>query len=281
MRMAIAIFFGFLFFIIALIHYAIPTSANIFMILLAGLANYFLIAHLLYIALAYFIIRSCLIVLQEGSHVDDTNEFSLSGKNVDELAKEITIGFAIFLAVSTIPAYKFSWDLALGCDGWDQPCRYLGTSYGLGTSLMYGLSHLAALLYSFIMFFVIVLFGFMIGLAFPTFVAGVIAFSQRHPAEGFMARSLEQFRSDPHAERELLRVMEAQDLRDEEVEQLLGRLAPWERWYKRIEYRKRARDALRLREMAALKRRALEEETGLAQSLHGLERARRHADDRR
>jgi len=251
------------------------------MILLSGLANYFLIAHLLYIALAYFIIRSYLIVLQEGGHVDDTTEFSLNGKNIDDLAKEITIVFAIFLAVSTIPAYKFSWDLALGCDGWDQPCRYLGRSYGFGTSLLYGLSHLAALLYSFVMFFVIVGFGAMIGATFPTFVAGAIAFSHRHPAESFMARSLEQFRSDPTAERDLLRIMDEQDASDEEVERLMGRLAPWERWYKRIEYRKRARDAKRLREMAELKRLALAQETGLAQSMHGLEGARRRADDRR
>ena len=96
-----------------------------------------------------------------------------------------------------------------------------------------------------------------------------------------MARSLEQFRADPRAERELLRIMDEQDASDEEVERLLGRLAPWERWYKRIEYRKRARDVRRLREMAELKRRALEEETGLAKSVHELERARRRADDRR
>lgn len=96
-----------------------------------------------------------------------------------------------------------------------------------------------------------------------------------------MARSLEQFRSDPRAERELLRIMDEQDASEEEVEGLLGRLAPWERWYKRIEYRKRARDAGRLREMAALKQAALEAETGLAKSVHELERARRRADDRR
>jgi len=94
-----------------------------------------------------------------------------------------------------------------------------------------------------------------------------------------MARSLEQFRSDPRAEQELLRIMESQDVRDEDIERLLGRLAPWERWYKRIEYRKRARDIRRLKEMADLKRRALEEETGFAKSVHELERARRRAGD--
>jgi hypothetical protein len=123
--------------------------------------------------------------------------------------------------------------------------------------------------------------GAVVGMTLPAFVAGVIAFSHRHPAEGFMARSLEQFRSDPRAERELLRIMDEQDASDQEVERLMGRLAPWERWYKRIEYRKRARDVKRLREMAELKRRALEEETRFAKSVHGLEGARRRADDRR
>ena len=281
MRTAVMIACGVIFFLIAIVLYSAPASSNIFLILLAALANYFLIAHLLYIALGYFIIRSYLIVLQEGSHVDDTTEFSLNGRNVDELTKEITIGFAVFLAISTIPAYKFSWDLVLGCEDWSQPCRYMGRSYGFGAQLIYGLSHLVALIYSFVMFFVIVGFGALIGATLPTFVAGVIALSHRHPAEGFMARSLEQFRSDPRAERELLRIMDEQDASDEEVERLLGRLAPWERWYKRIEYRKRARDVRRLREMAELKRRALDEETGFAKSVHGLERARRRADDRR
>ncbi len=279
MRAAIAIACGVVFLILAFILYAIPTSSNVFAYLIAGLANFFLIAHLLYIALAYFIIRSYLIVLEEGSHVDDTNEFSMSGRNIDEMAIQITIGFAIFLAISTVPAYKFSWDLVLGCEDWSQPCRYMGRSYGFGTQLIYGLSHLVALIYSFVMFFVIVGFGALIGATLPTFVAGVIALSHRHPAEGFMARSLEQFRSDPRAEQELLRIMESQDVRDEDIERLLGRLAPWERWYKRIEYRKRARDIRRLKEMADLKRRALEEETGFAKSVHELERARRRAGD--
>ena len=174
-----------------------------------------------------------------------------------------------------------SWDLALGCHNLGDMCRYMTHRQGFFSAMAYGLGGLVSLFYMVAFPFVMAAVGAVVGATLPTFVAGVISFSHRHPAEGFMSRSLQQFRSDPRAERELLRIMAEQDASDEEVERLMGRLAPWERWYKRIEYRKRARDIRRLREMAELKRKAVEEETRFAQSVHGLEGARRRADDRR
>ena len=280
MRTAVTIACGAVFFVIGLIILVAPN--NIFMWFVASLANYFLIAHLIYTGIAFLIVRSYLLCVHEGSHLDDVTEITMTEEGYKEASLGITWGFAIFLAFSTIPGYKISWDLALGCYDWSTPCRYMGNrTAGFFASLIYGLSNLVGLLYFSLLPFVMAWVGSVVGMTLPAFVAGVIAFSHRHPAEGFMARSLQQFRSDPRAERELLRIMDEQDASDQEVERLMGRLAPWERWYKRIEYRKRARDVKRLREMAELKRKALEEETRFAKSVHGLERTRRRADDRR
>jgi hypothetical protein len=279
-RTAVTIACGAIFFVIGLIFLVAPN--NIFMWFVASLSNYFLIAHVIYVGIAFLIVRSYLLCVHEGSHLDDVTEIKMTEEGYKEASLGITFGFAAFLAFSTIPGYKISWDLALGCYDWSAPCRYMGTrTAGFFSSLIYGLSALVALLYFAALPFIMAGVGAVVGMTLPTFAAGVISFSQRHPAEGFMARSLEQFRSDPRAERELLRIMVEQDASDQEVERLMGRLAPWERWYKRIEYRKRARDVKRLREMAELKRRALEEETRFAESVHGLEGARRRADDRR
>jgi hypothetical protein len=280
MRTAVTIASGAIFFLIGLIF--IATSNNIFMWFVAALSNYFLIAHLIYTGIAFLIVRSYLLCVHEGSHLDDVTEITMTEEGYKEASLGITFGFAGFLAFSTIPGFKISWDLALGCYDWSSPCRYMGSrNAGFFTAMTYGLSGIVALLYFTVLPFVMAWVGAVVGMTLPAFVAGVIAFSNRHPAEGFMARSLEQFRSDPRAERELLRIMDEQDASDQEVERLMGRLAPWERWYKRIEYRKRARDVKRLQEMAELKRKALEEETRFAKSVHGLEGARRRADDRR
>ena len=280
MRTAVTVASGAIFFVIGLIF--IATSNNIFMWFVAALSNYFLIAHLIYTGIAFLIVRSYLLCVHEGSHLDDVTEITMTEEGYKEASLGITFGFAAFLAFSTIPGFKISWDLALGCYDWSSPCRYMGSrNAGFFTAMTYGLSGIVALLYFTVLPFVMAWVGAVVGMTLPAFVAGVIAFSNRHPAEGFMARSLEQFRSDPRAERELLRIMDEQDASDQEVERLIGRLAPWERWYKRIEYRKRARDVKRLREMAELKRKALEEETRFAKSVHGLEGARRRADDGR
>ncbi len=281
MRVVICILCAIVFFIVG-VFMLMPWPNNIFFWFLSSLANYFIIAHLFYAAIFFVIARSYLLCVHEGAQVDDVNEFVLTEEGYKDSAIGATIGFAVFMFVSTIPGYKLSWDFVLGCHSLSESCRSEGVrAVGFSSALMYQLSGMAALLYMIVLPFFMAAFGVAIGMTLPAFVAGVIAFSHRHPAEGFMARSLEQFRADPRAERELLRIMDEQDASDEEVERLLGRLAPWERWYKRIEYRKRARDVRRLREMAELKRRALEEETGLAKSVHELERARRRADDRR
>jgi len=280
-RGALSILGGIVFFILAVMLFAIPISSNIFVHLLAALADYFLIAHLFYAGLAYVIIRLYLIILHEGSHVDDDNEFSISEENIDDLSNSIFIGFVIFLAISTIPAYKFSWDLALGCDDWSAPCRYFNLGYGFGSNFMYALSHLAALVYSFVMFFAIVGFGVLLGGSLPTFVAGVIALSHENQFDAAVKRTLAVDRPDREIERELAKVMRDNLVNEQQVEELVSQLSPINQWVKRIQYRKRLRDARRLREMAAAKLGALREEGQLAERIHDVEGARRERDDRR
>jgi hypothetical protein len=210
---------------------------------------------------------------------DPNNSFKISEDECKSLAVGATVGFFFILLLFSIPGKKLQMDFSVDC--YSLFCQSSNKINALGAGFIYAISGLLnlAFIVAFPVFMIAI--GAAAGAAFPTFAAGVISLSNRHPAEGLVARSLQQFRSDPRAERELLRIMDEQDASDEEVERLMGRLAPWERWYKRIEYRKRARDAKRLREMAELKRQALAQETDLARSMHGLEGARRRADDRR
>jgi hypothetical protein len=281
MRAILAIVCTIVFFAIGVFIAFGSTGRSVSYVFLASLANYFLISHFLYSAIVFIIACMYLMCVHEGAQVDDVNEFFSLSDGYVMPALGVAMAFAVFLVIATIPGYKISWDLALGCEVWSTPCRYIGREHGIGVILFYGIGGISLPLYFLIFPFVMAVLGLLVGLTLPAFVAGVIAFSQRHPAEGTVARSVGRLRSDPAAERELLRIMDEQDASDEEVERLLGRLAPWERWYKRIEHRKRARDANRMREMAELKRRAVDEEDGLAMSVHELERARRRAEDRR
>ena len=281
MRVAIGILCAVLFFTLG-VFMLMPSPNNVYFWFLSSLANHFIIAHLFYIAIFFVLSYLYLFLVNEGSSVDDIEGLSLDEGEYKLVALGATAGFAVFLVLSTIPGYKISWNFMFDCHSLSEICKSVGNrSVGFFSAMAYQLSGIFSILYMLIFPFVMAGFGAAIGMTLPAFVAGIIASSHRHPAEGFMARSLQQFRSDPRAEQELLRIMESQDVRDEDIERLLGRLAPWERWYKRIEYRKRARDGRRLKEMADLKRRAFDEEDGLAKSVHELERARRCADDRR
>jgi hypothetical protein len=270
---------GILFFALAILMMQ-GSPYNIFYWFLISLPTYFPISHLLYSLLFFICAYVILFVIAEGSTVDDpNNSFKISEGDCKSLAAGATVAFFFILLLFSIPGKKLQMDFSVEC--YSLFCQSMNKiGYGPAGGL-YSVTGLANLLFiaGFPIFMAAV--GSIGGAALPTFAAGVVSLSNRHPAEGLVARSLQQFRSDPRAERELLRIMDEQDASDEEVERLLGRLAPWERWYKRIEYRKRARDAKRLREMAELKRQALAQETGLAQSMHGLERTRRRADDRR
>jgi hypothetical protein len=270
---------GMLFFALAILMMQ-GSPYNIFYWFLISLPTYFPISHLLYSLLFLICSYVILFVIAEGSMVDDpNNSFKISEDECKSLAVGAAVGFFFILLSFSVPGKKLQMDFSVEC--YSLFCQSMNKiGYGSAGGL-YSVIGLANLLFIFGFPIFMAAVGSIGGAAFPTFAAGVISLSNRHPAEGLVARSLQQFRSDPRAERELLRIMDEQDASDQEVERLMGRLAPWERWYKRIEYRKRARDVKRLREMAELKRRALEEETRFAKSVHGLEGARRRADDRR
>lgn len=276
MNKFLAYVFGALFFVISYFLNANANSSPLYFSIIS-LYKLFFISHVIYIGLYFIVAHYIAAAICEGSHVDGGTP--ISEEKCAEFANKSIFVFIAILVILTPMGFYLSENFKVGCYDIDRPCRAVRDLSDNGI-LFYGIGRLVGFLFIPAFFIGFTMLGAATGTFAQRLVSGAIALSNRHPAESVIQKSLKQFRSDPTVERDLLRIMDEQDATDEDIEKLVGRLAPWERWYKRIEYRKRARDARRLREMAELQRQAIAEETGLADAIHETERARRASDSR-
>lgn len=98
--------------------------------------------------------------------------------------------------------------------------------------------------------------------------------------ESLVKRTLERDRPDRAIAQQLAQIMRQTLINEREAERLLSQLSPFQQWVKRVQYRKRMRDARRLNEMMEAKMQALRAEGDLSRTVHEMEGVRRERDER-
>ena len=131
--------------------------------------------------------------------------------------------------------------------------------------------------YTFASLFCLPVVAGLIAMFIPEFVAAATSMTAMHPASRAVTRTAKQHRPDHLIEEELWAIMRRQDVTDHRPSASSASSRPCAGSTLRVEYIKRAKEARRLRELTEAKI-TLEEETGLAQRVHELERKRRRLE---
>lgn len=197
------------------------------------------------------------------SRMNSTSDeiIGLSDKNIKDKISELVMGAIAFVVVGT------------GTGIFHRSLMETGDASGANPKILLGMWLSVFYMFGFPLY-LSYLGRFLVG-NYPIWIAGYVALTTTHPATGAVTRSLGRKQPDYVIERELWAIMSRQDATDLEIERKFRELSSLRQMILQFQYKARAKEARKLRDMAAAQTEAYRAEGDLAGRLHEYERMRR------